>query len=116
MARARMVSATGLAWAAAIGAAPSTISPIAPADATDWMLAAAADRRRAAGRTRSRQPAAETLAEAPAVAGSAAVTGARARARYPAMASSAIGIMLLGSVPRPPKKPKSSISTQSARH
>ena len=24
--------------------------------------------------------------------------------------------MLLGSVPRPPKKPKSSISTQSARH
>ena len=26
------------------------------------------------------------------------------------------GIMLLGSVPRPPKKPKSSISTQSARH
>ncbi len=32
------------------------------------------------------------------------------------MASSAIGSMLLGSVPRPPRKPRSSISTQSARH
>ena len=32
------------------------------------------------------------------------------------MASRAIGIMLLGSVPRPPRKPRSSISTQSAMH
>ena len=32
------------------------------------------------------------------------------------MARRANGIMLLGSVPRPPKNPKSSISTQSARH
>ena len=36
-----MVSATGLAWAAAIGAAPRTIRPIAPTAATDPMLAAA---------------------------------------------------------------------------
>jgi len=44
MACARMVSATGLACAAAIGAAPRMISPIAPADATDWMLARPATR------------------------------------------------------------------------
>ena len=39
MAWARMVSATGLAWAAAIGAAPRMISPIAPTPATEPMLA-----------------------------------------------------------------------------
>ena len=32
------------------------------------------------------------------------------------MASSTNGIMLLGSVPRPPRNPRSSTSTQSARH
>src|SRR6266568_2339288 len=42
-------------------------------------------------------------------------TEAWVSARYPATASSTKGIMLLGSVPSPPKKPKSSISTQSAR-
>ena len=64
-----------------------------------------------AGRIRSRQ-----VTRAPAAAGSACGVGAWIRARYPAMASSAKGIMLLGSVPSPPKNPKSSMSTQSARH
>ena len=38
------------------------------------------------------------------------------RARYPATQTRASGIMLFGSVPVPPKKPKSSTSTQSAAH
>ncbi len=121
MACARMVSATGLAWAAAIGAAPRMIRPNAPAAATDWMFAAAADRRTACGRTRSRTSRALSRQPGPgaaAAAGSAAATtaGARATARYPAVASSTKGIMLFGSVPRPPRNPRSSISTQSARH
>ena len=58
MASARIGSAFGLAWAAAIGAAPRMISPTAPAAATDPMLAVATDRRTEAGRIRSRQPAA----------------------------------------------------------
>src|SRR6266581_2171944 len=110
IASARMVSATGLACAAAIGAAPRMIIPTAPADATAWKLAEETDWRSDAGRIRSRQ-----LTRAPAAAGSASGTGAWVSARYPATASSTKGIMLLGSVPSPPKKPKSSISTQSAR-
>ena len=43
MASARIGSAFGLAWAAAIGAAPRMISPSAPAAATDRMLAVATD-------------------------------------------------------------------------
>ena len=111
IATARMVSATGLACAAAIGAAPRMIIPTAATDATAWKLAEETDWRSDAGRTRSRQ-----LTRAPAAAGSASGTAAWVRARYPATASSAKGIMLLGSVPIPPKKPKSSMSTQSARH
>ena len=41
--------------------------------------------------------------------------GAGAAPRYPAVNSRISGIMLFGSVPSPPKKPRSSISTQSAR-
>ena len=77
MASARIGSAFGLAWAAAIGAAPRMISPSAPATATDRMLAVATDRRTEAGWIRSRQPAAAGSA----LAGSAAVAGACTSAR-----------------------------------
>ena len=106
-----MVSATGLAWATAIGAAPRMMTPIAPTAATDLMPAEATACGAAADRSRSRQLA----AAAGLLAGAETSAGARATARYPAVASSTIGIMLLGSVPRPPRNPRSSISTQSAR-
>ncbi len=47
--------------------------------------------------------------------GSGAEAG-RTIATQPAMKINAIGIMLLGSVPTPPRNPQSSTSTQSARH
>jgi hypothetical protein len=49
------VLAAGLAWAAAIGAAPSRITATAPAETMVPKLAVAADCRTAAGRSRSRQ-------------------------------------------------------------
>src|SRR4029077_11725008 len=105
---ARIGSAFRLAWAAAIGAAPRMISPRAPTEAIVPRLAVATLRRREAGRTRARQPAADAagLAVAGSVAGS--VTGAVAgvSARYPLTARRTNGIMLFGSVPSPPKKPK----------
>ncbi len=77
MARARMVSATGLACAAAIGAAPRMMTPTAPADATDPMLAPASDRAAAVTWSRSRQLA----GDAATLAGSGSAAGARVRAR-----------------------------------
>src|SRR5258708_17784750 len=103
-----MVSATGLACAAAIGAAPRTISPIAPADATDWMLAAATDRRTASGRTRSRVSrtrSGQLTPDAAAAAGAAAAVGARARARDPAMARTPLGRIRVGAGATPPPAP-----------
>jgi hypothetical protein len=76
MASARIGSAFGLAWAAAIGAAPRMISPTAAIEAKVRKLAAATERRTEVGRTRSRQ-----LADAVALAGSVAVAGAGVRAR-----------------------------------
>src|SRR5258706_15683470 len=112
MAWARMGSATGLAWAAAMGAAPRMMRPIAQAAATERMLAAASDRGAAAARSRLAQPPAGTAA----LAGSAAGAGARGRAREPAAAGSALGVMLLGAGPSPPNTPTSSINTPAARH
>ena len=88
------------------------MTPIAPTAATEPMLAEASVRGAVAVRSRSRQLA----AAAGLLAGAGTSAGARATARYPAVASSTIGIMLFGSVPRPPRNPRSSISTQSARH
>ena len=84
IASARIGSAIGLAWAAAIGAAPRMISPSAPAAATDRMLAVATDRRtrRPAG-SASRQPGRRRAGPA---AGRfrRARAGTRARAQVPA--------------------------------
>ncbi len=83
MASARIGSAVGLAWAAAIGAAPRMISPSAPRAATVRMLAVASAPRSEAGRTRSRQPAAGITGSAvtAAVAGSGVGAGLEVRAR-----------------------------------
>ena len=50
-----------------------------------------------------------------AAAGTSKATGTRTKATYPAMKMRAIGNMEFGSVPTPPRKPKSSTRTQSAR-
>ena len=110
MASAMIGSALRFADAAAIGAAPTRMTPIAPRAAAVRTLTAPMAPRTAAGRSRSRHGTA-----AGAATGSAAA-GAGVSARYPAVNSRIIGIMLLGSVPSPPRKPRSSISTQSARH
>ena len=110
--------AAGLAWAVTIGTTPSTITPSAPADTIVPNVDPVSDsrrvRRQVAGCSRARQPA---VARAGSTAGAGAVAGAvaGARARYAVTASSANGIMLFGSVPSPPKNPRSSTSTQSAR-
>ena len=86
MACARIVSATGLACAAAIGAAPRMIRPIAPTEATDSMLAAATDWRTAAGRARSsasRARSRQLASGAAAAAGSAAAISARSQGEIP---------------------------------
>src|SRR5690349_25028593 len=94
---ARIGSAFRLAWAAAIGAAPRMISPSAPTEATVPRLAVATLRRREAGRTRSRHPAAGAVAGV-AVAGSVAGAVAGVSARYPLMGRGTKRIVAGGSV------------------
>ena len=120
---ARMTLAAGATWAAAIGTAPSRITPIAPSDAMVPKVAAVSDRRTAAGRSRPRQrpPVRRRLVLMPRL-----LARARRRPRLgrwhagegeiAATASRAIGIMLPGSAPRPPRNPRSSVSTQASRH
>src|SRR5260370_18260704 len=96
------------------------MTPIAPADATDLMLAEASDLGAAAIRSRSHRlagdaaalagsAAAGSAAAGSAAAGSAPAAGTRTKARDPAQASSAIGIMLLAAVPGPPANPPTPI-------
>src|SRR5271165_2528329 len=132
------VAASAAAWST--GAAPSWDPPTGsgPADAAalavtccvavpatawavasrPWAVAMAAPSAATAGTVTAAwavAPAAETgTTPAGMVAG--AGCGVGVRASQPAVNSRISGIMLLGSVPSPPKNPRSSISTQSARH
>src|ERR1039458_9372016 len=114
LASAKMGSAFGLVAATAIGAPPTSTIPTAPT--------AARHRRRYEGLRRSRSPAGTTAGTADGAAvstgvsiGATARTASRTTARYPPKNKAAMGIIELGSVPTPPRNPKSWTKIQSAR-
>ena len=122
MACARIGSAVLFAAAAAIGAAPSTTTASAVTAATDCALAVATvlPERRSAPAPRHRTASVrQPLRRSPAVDVSSTSAGLRGDAGSapgnPPRSAAGNGIMLFGSVPSPPKKPKSWTSTQSAR-
>src|SRR5665811_2069889 len=110
LASVKMGSAFGLVAASAIGAAPTNTIPTAPD--------AARHRRRYEGLRRSRSLAGTAVGAADgtgASIGASARTGSRTTARYPPKNRAAMGIIELGSVPTPPRNPKSWTKIQSAR-